>query len=111
LKFSGLTFSIAIGCAQVFAVGALAQSRGEADEAQSRAMPAPPATKEQKSRAEAKRKAEGTKQATSGVKGDSPESMTIVKTTAKEDKAAANAQRKAESAAAVKKGEKHPGKK
>ncbi|WP_048440654.1 hypothetical protein [Caenimonas sp. SL110] len=92
--------------AQMLAVGAYAQPKGEADPAQSKAAPSKPATPAEKAVAKADRKAEGTAAAKSKPREDAANaSKGTAKAATKEERAAAKAKRKAEAASAVKKGE------
>lgn len=100
-----IVLSVSLVLAQMLAVSAIAQSKGEADPAQSKAIPSKPATAEEKAAAKSTRKAEGAAQAKTGVKGDRPSTTAKAKAATKEERAAARAKRKAEAAAALKKGE------
>ena len=61
MKKTLLTLSVVL--AQMLAVSAFAQSKGEADPAQSKAAPSAPATAAEKAQAKATRRAEGAKAA------------------------------------------------
>jgi hypothetical protein len=99
-----LTASVVL--AQMLGVSAFAQTKGEADPAQSRAVPSAPATAAEKATAKTTRKAEGTAAAkTDAPGGIGPEPGGMAKTASKEDRLAAAKTRKAGAAAAVKKGE------
>jgi hypothetical protein len=109
MKKTLLTVSIVL--AQMLAVSAFAQTKGEADPAQSKAAPAAPATATEKAQAKATRKAEGAK-VSKGAKADQgPESTGVAKVASKEEKAAAKAKRKAATKEAVKKGQTTSGEK
>lgn len=110
MKKTLLTLSIAL--AQMLAVGAFAQSKGEADPAQSKAAPSAPATAGEKAKAKATRKAEGAKAAKADQPGGTgPESTGVAKVATKDEKAAAKASRKAVTKEAVKKGQTTSGEK
>jgi hypothetical protein len=101
-----LVLSLSLALAQMFAVSAFAQTKGEADPAQSRAIPAAPATASEKAAAKATRKAEGTM----AVKEEAPQdasnkSMGVAKVSSKTERQAAALKRKSEVAPLVKKGE------
>lgn len=101
-----IVLTLGIALAQMLAVSAFAQSKGEADPAQSKAAPSAPATPAEKAQAKQLRKAEGAKAAKADAPGGvGPESTGVAKVTTKADKKAAKAKRKAAAAAAVKKGE------
>jgi NADH-quinone oxidoreductase subunit C/WASH complex subunit FAM21 len=98
--------TLALAAAQMLAVNAFAQVKGEVDPAQSKAIPAAKATPTEKAAAKAARKAEGAKAAKTAMPGDAkPESVGVAKAATKEERKAAAAKRKTETAAAVKKGE------
>jgi hypothetical protein len=104
MKKTLLTVSIVL--AQMLAISAFAQSKGEADPAQSRAAPSAPATPAEKAKAKETRKAEGAKAAKADVPGGAgPEPTGVAKVATKEEKAAAKTKRKASAADAVKKGQ------
>lgn len=110
MKKTLLTVSIVL--AQMLAVGAFAQSKGEVDPAQSKAAPSAPATAAEKAQAKATRKAEGAKAAKVDVPGGpGPESTGVAKVATKEEKAAAKAKRVAAAKDAVKKGQTTSGEK
>ena len=94
-----------LALAQLFAVNAMAQSKGEADPEQSKAIPCKPATAAEKAAAKAARKSEGTTAAKAFTGGDCPESAGKAKVATKEQRAEAAKVRKASAAAALKKGE------
>jgi len=98
-----LAASLAI--AQIFAVSALAQTKGEADPAQAKAIPSKPATAEEKATAKSARKAEGSAAAKSFTGGESPQSVGKAKVATKEQRAEAAKARKAAAKSALKKGE------
>jgi hypothetical protein len=101
-----LVFSLSLALAQMLAVSAIAQTRGEADPAQSKAIPSQPATKAEKAAAKSQRKAEGAQASKSHKTGDAdPSSLGTARKTTKEERAAARQKRKAAVAPAVKKGE------
>ncbi len=98
--------TLALAAAQMLAVNAFAQVKGEVDPAQSKAIPAAKATPQEKAAAKAARKTEGAKAAKADMPGDAkPESVGVAKTTTKEERKVAAAKRKTETAAALKKGE------
>ena len=110
MKKTLLTMSIVL--AQMLAVGALAQTKGEADPAQSKAAPSAPATTTEKAQAKVTRKAEGAKAAKADQpSGPGPEPQGVAKVATKEEKAAAKAKRKAAAKEAVKKGQTTSGEK
>jgi len=93
--------------ALVFAVSAFAQSKGEADPAQSKAIPVEKATAEQKAAAKAGRKATGksiAKAKTTEADAD-PSPAGVAKKATKEERLAAAKARKAAAAEALKKGQ------
>ena len=105
-------FTLSIVLAQMLAVGAFAQTKGEADPAQSKAVPAAPATPGEKAQAKATRKAEGA----AAVKNAGPADATnqsagVAKVATKDEKVAAKAKRKAAAKEAVKKGQTTSGEK
>jgi hypothetical protein len=85
----------------------MAQSKGEADPAQSKAAPATPSTKAEKAEAKEKRKASGKEVAKTGTKSDEKGNMSTgtAKSATKEQKAEAKTTRKVSAADSVKKGE------
>jgi len=110
MKKTLLTMSVVL--AQMLAVGALAQTKGEADPAQSKATPSAPATAAEKAQAKATRKAEGAKAAKADVPGGpGPEPSGVAKAVTKEEKAAAKTKRVAAAKEAVKKGQTTSGEK
>lgn len=106
-----IALSLSIVLASLLASSAFAQSKGEADPAQSKAMPTKPATAEEKAAAKKARKAEGTAVAKSAKAGDDKPETTATAKVSKEEKAAAKAKRKAAAKEAVKKGETTSGEK
>jgi hypothetical protein len=105
-RMKTLVLSLSLALAQMLAVSAFAQTKGEADPAQSKAIPSAPATAAEKAAAKAARKAEGTK----AVKEEEPadatnKSMGVAKVATKAERKAAAQKRKAEVAPAVKKGQ------
>lgn len=103
---------IVAALASVLASGAFAQTKGEADEAQSRAAPAKAATAAEKATAKAARKAQGTATAKADVPGGSgPEPVGVAKVATKAERQAAATKRKAAAADAVKKGQTTSGEK
>ncbi len=102
-----LVLSLSLAVAQMLAVSAFAQSKGEADPAQSKAVPSAPATAAEKAEAKKARKAEGAAVAKSKrtTADADPSSLGKAKATTKAERKAAAAKRKAEMAPAVKKGE------
>ena len=99
-----IVLSVSLVLAQMLAVSAIAQTKGEADPAQSKAIPSKPATPEEKAAAKSTRKAEGAAQAKTGAKSDTPSTTAKAKAATKEEKAAAKAKRKAEAAASREEG-------
>lgn len=107
-RMNRIILAAGLALAQLFAVNAMAQSKGEADPAQSKAIPSKPATAEEKAAAKATRKAEGKVAA----KSDKPsaedatnKSMGQAKVATKEQRAEAAKVRKASAKSALKKGE------
>lgn len=102
-----LIVPLTLALAQVFAVNAFAQSKGEADPAQSKAQTLPKASPEEKAAAKSARKAEGRAIAKSKKTeaDDMPSSAGVAKQTTKEERRAAKAKRKATTAEALRKGE------
>ncbi len=101
-----LVLSLSLVVAQMLAVSAFAQTKGEADPAQSKAIPSAPATASEKADAKKTRKAEGAAAAKAKKTGDAdPSSLGKAKAATKAERKAAAAKRKAELAPAVKKGE------
>lgn len=110
MKKTLLTVSIVL--AQMLAISAFAQTKGEADPAQSKAAPSAPATAAEKAQAKATRKAEGAKAAKADAPGGTgPEPTGVAKVATKDEKAAAKASRKAVTKEAVKKGQTTSGEK
>jgi hypothetical protein len=99
-----VVLSISLVLAQLLAVSAIAQTKGEADPAQSKAVPSAKATPEEKAAAKAARKAEGKKVAKEGIVSDRPSTTAKAKAATKEERLAARQKRKAEVAPEVKKG-------
>jgi hypothetical protein len=107
-----LTLIAAAVAAYLLSVPAFAQSKGEADEAQSKAAAAKKASPDEKKVAKAKRKAEGTAAAKADVPGGTgPGTAGVAKVATKEEKQAAAANRKATATDAVKKGQTTSGEK
>jgi hypothetical protein len=105
-RMKTLVLSLSLALAQMLAVSALAQSKGEADPAQSKAVPSAPATADQKAAAKSARKSEGALAVKQLPAADaSNKSMGVAKVATKEERKAATLKRKAEVAPAVKKGE------
>jgi len=104
-RMNKLVLSLSLVLAQMLAVSAFAQSKGEADPAQSKAAPAAPATPAEKAAAKSARKAEGAAAAKTETAGDTPSSMGTAKSATKAERKAAAKKRKAAVAASVKKGE------
>jgi hypothetical protein len=99
---------LSFALAQVFAVSAMAQTKGgEVDPAQGKGVAGPKATAEQKAAAKADRSkdAAAISKATKTEADAAPGATGATKKATKEEKAAAAAKRKAEATAAVKKGE------
>ena len=109
MKKIALTLSVAL--ASLLATTAFAQSKGEADPAQSKAIPAKAATADEKAEAKIKRKAEGSAAAKSGAESEKPASAGTAKVASKEEKKQAAIKRKAAAKDAVKKGETTSGEK
>jgi hypothetical protein len=107
-----IVLSVSLALAQLLAVNAFAQSKGEADPAGAKAMPSAKATPQEKAAAKATRKEEGAKVSKAASPADAmPSSMGEAKKTTKAERKAAAAKRKAAAAAAVKKGETTSGEK
>lgn len=100
-----IILAVSLAIAQVFAVSAMAQTKGEADPAQSKAIPSKPATAEEKAAAKSARKAEGSVAAKSFTGGEKPEGAGKAKVATKEQRAEAAKARKASAKSALKKGE------
>ena len=100
-----IILSVGLALAQLLAVNAMAQSRGEADPEQAKAIPCKPATAQEKAAAKAARKAEGTAAAQAFTGGECPTSAGTAKVATKEQRVAAAKARKAAAASALKKGE------
>lgn len=104
MKKTLLTISVVL--AQMLAVSAYAQTKGEADPALSRAAPSAPTTPAEKAKAKAARKAEGAQAAKADAPGGTgPEPTGVAKVATKEEKAAAKAKRMGAAKEAVRKGE------
>jgi hypothetical protein len=105
MKKSILTLSVAL--ASLLAANALAQSKGEIDPAQARAVPTKPVTKEEKAAARQERIANGKEAAKAASPADDlpPARPEKVKASTKEERATAAAARKQETLEAVKKGQ------
>lgn len=100
-----LVLSLSLVLAQMLAVSAFAQTKGEADPAQSKAIPSAPATKAEKATAKQTRKAEGAAIAKTSKTDADPSSLGTAKVATKAERKAAAKQRKAALAPAVKKGD------
>ena len=101
-----IVLSVSLALAQLLAVNAFAQSKGEADPAQSKAAPSAPATAGEKAAAKEIRKAEGKSAVKSATAVDaSNKSMGQAKVASKEERAAAAKKRKVAAASSLKKGE------
>lgn len=105
-----IPIALSIVLAQLFAVGAYAQAKGEVDPAEGKAPVVKKVSPEEKAKARAARKAEGA----SAAKSEKPPASTgeaqvakqpVVPKISAEEKAAARAKRKAAAAQAVKKEE------
>ena len=94
-----------LALAQLSAVNAMAQSKGEADPAQSKAIPSKPATAAEKAAAKATRKSEGAVAAKEFKGGEGPQTAGKAKVATKDQRAEAAKVRKAGVTAALKKGE------
>jgi hypothetical protein len=82
-----ILLALGLAAAQMLAVNAFAQSKGEADPAGAKAMPAAKATAPEKAAAKATRKAEGTAAAKADTPGEAkPESMGTAKKTTKAER-------------------------
>jgi hypothetical protein len=102
-----IVLSVSLALASLLAVNAYAQSKGEADEAQSKAIPSAKATPGEKAAAKTTRKVEGkaaVKAAAAPQDADN-KSIGVAKKATKAERKAAAAKRKAESKEALKKGE------
>ena len=100
MKKAVLTLSIVL--ASLLGASAFAQSKGEADPEQSKAMPTKPATKAEKAAAKTARKAEGKKIAKETKAGDDQPGSTATHSTSKSDRKVAKSKRKTEGAKATK---------
>lgn len=103
-----IVLAVSLALAQMLAVNALAQSKGEADPAQSKAVPAAPATKAEKAAAKEQRKASGKEIAkASKAAGEDKDNLSKgkAKVATKEERKAAKAANKAAAKEAMKKGE------
>ena len=96
--------AVTLGLAQMLAVSAFAQVKGEVDESCSRAIPAAKCTPAEIAAAKAARKVEGTAAAKAN-KAEDPAPIGVAKKATKAERKAAAAKRKTEAAAALKKGE------
>jgi hypothetical protein len=99
---------VSLALAQLFAVNAFAQAKGEADAADAKAIPTKPATATEKAAAKQTRKAEGKAASKSDVAAGQPDeakSMGTAKVATKEQRKAAAKARKASAKSALKKGE------
>lgn len=100
--------ALSLAAAQLLAVNAMAQTKGEADPAQSKAIPSAPATAAEKMDAKAARKAEGSKivkESKGGAKVGEDKGLGMAKASTKEERKAAAKARKAKATSAMKKGE------
>lgn len=104
-RMNRIILAAGLALAQLFAVNAMAQSKGEADPAQSKAIPSKPATAEEKAAAKATRKAEGKVAAKEFTGGEKPDTAGKAKVATKEQRAEAAKARKAAAQSALKKGE------
>jgi hypothetical protein len=102
-----VVLAVSLAVAQLLAVNAIAQSKGEADPAQSKAAPAAPATKAEKAAAKEQRKATGKEVSKTATMSDEKDNASkgTAKSATKEQKADAKATRKVSAADSVKKGE------
>lgn len=102
-----IVLSVSLALASLLAVNAYAQSKGEVDEAQSRAIPSAKATPAEKAAAKAARKAEGKAavKESAAPTGTEKESAGVAKKATKAERKAAAAERKAAAKEALKKGE------
>jgi hypothetical protein len=103
-----IVLSVSLALAQLLAVSAIAQVKGEVDPAQSKAIPSAPATPAEKAAAKAARKAEGKTVApisAGAAQEASNKSAGTAKKATKAERKAAAAKRKAEAKEALKKGE------
>ncbi len=96
---------VALAVAQLFAMSAFAQTKGEADPAGAKAVPAKSATAEEKAAAKETRKAEGMKKAKAGVARDDKDVAGKAKVATKAERKEAAKARKASATSALKKGE------
>jgi len=102
-----LLIPLSLALAQAFAVSAFAQTKGEADPAQSKGPVVPKVAPDEKASAKAARKAEGkavAKAKTTEADAD-PAPAGVARKLTKEERVAAAAKRKAAAAEAVKKGQ------
>lgn len=98
--------AVTLAAAQLFAVSAFAQSKGEADPAQSKAIPSKPATAEEKAAAKSARKTESMKQAkTEKAQDQEHKTLGKAKVATKAERKEAAKTRRASAAASLKKGE------
>ena len=105
---SKIVLALTLAAAQLLAVNAMAQTKGEADPAQSKAAPSAPATAAEKADAKAARKAAGTqvvKENKGGAKVGEDKGMGMAKATSKAERKEAAKMRKANAKSAMKKGE------
>jgi hypothetical protein len=103
-----IVLAVSLAVAQLLAVNAIAQTKGEADPAQSKAAPAAPATKAEKAAAREQRQAAGKVVAKADKKaGEDKDNLSagVAKSASKEVKAEAKATRKVKAADSLKKGE------
>jgi hypothetical protein len=103
-----LVLTLSLALAQMLAVSAFAQTKGEADPAQSKAIPSAPATAAEKAAAKKARKAEGATAAKEEKKAGEDvdnKSKGVAKVATKAERKAAAKKRKGEVAPLVKKGE------
>ena len=104
-RMNRIILAAGLALAQLFAVNAMAQSKGEADPAQSKAIPSKPATAEEKAAAKAARKTEGKAAAKEFTGGEKPDTAGKAKVATKEQRTEAAKARKAAAQSALKKGE------
>lgn len=97
---------VALAVAQLFAMNAFAQTKGEADPAGAKAVPAKAATAEEKAAAKETRKTEGMKKAKAGsITRDDKDVAGKAKVATKAERKEAAKARKAAAASSLKKGE------
>jgi hypothetical protein len=109
MKKTAITLSILL--AALMGMSAHAQTKGEADPAQSKAVPSKPATATEKAAARKDRQAEGKKVAKAATGADDTPSSSGARGVSEAERKAAAAKRKTAAADAVKKGQTTSGEK